>query len=442
MATTKFSSLDQFSHAQCNLTAPDRYRDLMDENLQSPNIPQGAGLSYVAASFLEGGNTTSLRHFNRILNFDPTSNLLQVEGGTSLGKVFDFLYPLNLYVSVQPGYPQLTFGGLVAANAHGKNQFNEGVFADILESIRLFHPTHGLIEASREVNPDVFALTCGGYGLTGIILDLTLKVSPLPGTKIKMENHRVGSINETLDTLKEGAKNADLMMSWNNLSLLNDQCGSGFVTVGNFTSKDNSLSSKKGNDYKSLDPHNPKKFRPPIFQKWSMPIINAVYSHGQLGRKRCRTIDLFPFLFPATNASFYFDWYGSRGLIEHQVLIPEAGTEDYMKDLLALIRKHKVCVPRASFKLFKGAQKLLHFNGDGFCLSMDFFQTQSSIKLLSEIDQLDIAYNAKANLIKDSRLSKSVFEKQYSEADIFRKQLLDFDPKRIFKSELSQRLGL
>ena len=57
------------------------------------------------------------------------------------------------------------------------------------------------------------------------------------------------------------------------------------------------------------------------------------------------------------------------------------------------------------------------------------------------IDKLVIEYSGIPNIIKDSRLPKHVVDKCFPEVDIFRKMLKDFDPKRIFKSDLSKRLN-
>jgi hypothetical protein len=45
-------------------------------------------------------------------------------------------------------------------------------------------------------------------------------------------------------------------------------------------------------------------------------------------------------------------------------------------------------------------------------------------------------------LIKDSRLPRAVFEASVPEADAFRAALRHWDPKRRFRSTLSERLGL
>jgi hypothetical protein len=46
------------------------------------------------------------------------------------------------------------------------------------------------------------------------------------------------------------------------------------------------------------------------------------------------------------------------------------------------------------------------------------------------------------NAIKDSRLPRAVFDATYADCDRFRAIIDDWDPKRVFRSALTTRLGL
>jgi len=176
-----FVSVDRQVTAHSRYCAPDRYRDLHKAvNLSEPLIGRGAGLSYVAASFDRESTSISMTHFNRILRFDPARMEVEVEAGMAVGKLSAFLAEHMLYLPVQPGYPQITVGGCIAGNVHGKNQYRDGLFSDWIISLRLLHPAHGELECSRAENFDVFDLTCGGLGLTGIVLAATLRLKKLP----------------------------------------------------------------------------------------------------------------------------------------------------------------------------------------------------------------------------------------------------------------------
>ncbi len=440
MATRSFASLDQHFRCRAEYELPDRYRHLFDAVAGAAAIPQGAGLSYVAASFGEGVKTVGMGRFNRLLAFDAEAGVIEAEAGTTLQQLYDFLLPRGFVVPVQPGYPHLTLGGLVAANAHGKNQFREGVFAGIVESLVLYHPDHGVLNLSAAENPEIFELTCGGFGLTGVILSVRVRLERLAGEAVETRNVAVGSLAETRQYLVERGGDCDLLMSWNDLARRGAAMGQGFVTTGTIVA--GAPRSRSRATCAHLDPHDARRLRPPVFNALTMPLINCLYRWKELGRTGPRAVDLYAFLFPVAGAPFYFDWYGRRGLIEHQVLIPHASADDYFEALAGLIRAHGVAVPRASMKLFRGQRKLLHYNGDGVSLSMDLFNRPETLAFLGELDALDGDHGAIANLIKDSRLTAEVVRRQYAGYDAFRGRLHGFDPARRFNSALSRRLEL
>ena len=62
--------------------------------------------------------------------------------------------------------------------------------------------------------------------------------------------------------------------------------------------------------------------------------------------------------------------------------------------------------------------------------------------MLSEMDDMNVRHGVITNLIKDSRLSADMARAQYPEFEDFASRLRAFDSKRIWKTALSERLGL
>jgi decaprenylphospho-beta-D-ribofuranose 2-oxidase len=69
-------------------------------------------------------------------------------------------------------------------------------------------------------------------------------------------------------------------------------------------------------------------------------------------------------------------------------------------------------------------------------------RNNKSTLFLNELYELYIKYNVVPSIIKDSNLDKDTFDNCYKEADIFREKLKEFDPKRIYRSDLSDRLNI
>ena len=132
--------------------------------------------------------------------------------------------------------------------------------------------------------------------------------------------------------------------------------------------------------------------------------------------------------------------FGSRGLIEHQVLIPHRSVEVYLKALRTILRKWNPLISLCHLKLFRGKQSLLNFDGEGLCLAMHLSNNPVSMDTLDEIDNLDVECGVIVNIIKDSRVSKDILCRQYPEYDKFVRRIDDYDKDRIFQNTISQKL--
>lgn len=450
----QFISFDGSTRLKGFESKPENYRYLKDlstdaqesvDAKQSAVISRGAGLSYAAASF--GADVCSIDHaqFDRILSFDKANKSIEVEAGISLGKLYDFLIEHELFLATQPGHPRITVGGCVAPDIHGKNQFMDGTCINQVDSLKLFHPSHGVIELSQEQNPELFRLTCGGYGLTGNIISCKLKLKSIPSDMAKVTLRPITCIEELPTFLRQSAKEADFIFSWHDFNIRGKDFGKGFIQEGRFIA--NSSHSEKAIVRKkaaeqSLNAETRGSLPFPIFNSFSVAAMNALY--GAKGNKgSCFHLSLFDSIFPIQNVKeLYFKFFGAAGFHEYQAVIPENNFGLYIEGVRHALHKRNIPVTLASAKLFAGQQDLLRFTGDGICFAMNFSRGQEANELMQELDRLVAQCKGIPNIIKDSRLSKEVVAKCFPEYERFRSLLHQFDPKRIYRSELSERLGL
>lgn len=431
----KFSSLDRQTTEICDYQRPDRYRDILSIDKCGHLIPRGSGLSYVAASFGGGAISVGMDKFNRILSFDPSTKLIKVEAGITVGNLQKFLFCYGLTIAVQPGHPNITIGGCIACDVHGKNQTKEGLFDSVIDSLTLFHPSHGEIILSRQHNADIFELTCGGYGLTGIILDVTLRLSDQSQKSVRQYLIPVAGLLETRDAIADQGDAYDFVYSWNDLA--SQPMGRGFL-VGGKLDQEEMLTDWSFSDLNKNQPF----FHPSIFRRETAPIINAYYNWNMRRKKNGLLTPIFEFTYPAAKLGFYFSLYGSRGFIEHQVLIPEHAYKSWIFELLKILKNSNETITLASVKAFEGKSNLLRYNGTGYSVSLDMPATPAALNLLNEIDSLDCDHGAIANIYKDSRLTDKVVARQYRNLDVFKQRIACWDPMRRFTSSLAKRIGI
>jgi decaprenylphospho-beta-D-ribofuranose 2-oxidase len=179
-----------------------------------------------------------------------------------------------------------------------------------------------------------------------------------------------------------------------------------------------------------------------LLNSFSVRVLNVMYRHQQRSVLAGKTLALHEALFPIHKAQLYFKLFGTRGFHEYQVILPLEAMRDYLVAIRSKISQQGIAVSLASAKAFDGPRELLRFTGVGVCLALNFPRSAVTHEFMSFLDERVIELGGVPNIIKDSRLPRAVVDACYPGASEFRAALRAFDPKRIFRSELSERLGL
>jgi decaprenylphospho-beta-D-ribofuranose 2-oxidase len=419
---------------------PDRYRHLEALPVDEPRIVRGGGYAYAAASFGAGATVLEARAFDRILAFDATTGVLECEAGATLDKIHRLATPRGFTLPAQPGYPLITLGGCAAADVHGKNQSRDGAFHRRVRGLRLFHPRHGTLDLRP--GDEAFELTLGGLGLTGQIVSLTLELSPLRSRVVKVRRERLESVSDTLTALETAGSKAPFLYTWQDFTTGGDGFGRGFLYVGDFAEADGDKTGAEVDRYRPIDATTRGWPGPAFFNAFTTPLFNRAYSAAQSFGPAERVLPLFDFLFPVARKVAYFRLFGRRGFHEAQILLPRGAFGAFIDELRAHLRRHPAPITLASCKLFGGEGRWLRFEGAGVCLALDFPRGPAAERLLAFLDEAVPRHGGRPNVSKDSRLPAAVVRACYPEYETFRDQLRRFDPKRLYRSELSERLGL
>lgn len=438
-----FVSFDGGVSARGLLQCPDRYRYWNCQNIEGPTISRGAGLSYCAASFGNGVTSIDHKNFNRIIQFQPDQRLIEVEAGMTLGDLYEFLARHNLFLTTQPGHPRITIGGCIAADIHGKNQARDGTFINQVEELTLFHPHHGLLQLSHSREADLFRLTCGGYGLTGNILSAKLRLKSIPSAVAEVSLVPVDDISQLPQLLKKSADSADFVFSWHDFDATGAGFGRGFIQEGRFLDTTVLDESCFHSGKQTLSAECRGIFKVNLFNKFSIRLLNTLYGARAKWASGPVRMSLFDSIFPIQKSKeLYFKFFGNAGFYEYQLLLPSDRFAHFAEEIRRWRRTRYLPLTLASAKLFSGKQDLLRYTGEGICICLDFPRCAEADDFLRFLDQLMLECGGIPNIIKDSRLPRDVVQAAYPEFETFKNRLQEFDPARIYQSELSMRLGL
>jgi decaprenylphospho-beta-D-ribofuranose 2-oxidase len=319
---------------------------------------------------------------------------------------------------------------------HGKNPYKDGTFSDWVKALTVFHPHKGYQTCSSEQNPELFALTCGGYGLTGVITEVTLQLARLPAPSIALGQRRVSSPGEAVDEL--ASCDADIAYSWHDASA-GSNFGRGIVYSGQWA--------------QGAAQPGPLKFRPMTAQSRArLPVSawngitarianSALLLHSRY-KKDVSVMGIMDASFPFASNVYFHMLFGRPGLRETQFLVSDERIRECLGALEKRIRETGAPTMMLSLKRFKGVQKSLSMSGNGYLVALDCYRNARTDSFMHLLDQLILDMGGQPNLSKDSRIPRDVAQASIASFDGFKRGIFAYDETRIMRSELSARLGL
>lgn len=435
-----FTSFDGTVSTRTEHQRPDRFRHIEMSFDNQFRIPRGGGYSFSAASFGEKKLVQEMSFFNRFVNFDPGHKTVTVEAGMSIGHLMSWAMEHSLYFPVLPGYPEITVGGCVAADVHGKNPWKDGTFSDWVLEIKLFHPARGYLKLSRDENAEIFALTCGGFGLTGLLVEVKLQLVDLPSNGFEIKKTPVTSLTEAAQKLTELSEQSDFIYSFHDGTGRGNTFGQGIVLSGLWL-LDKKINMKARAQSKIMTAQSRAKIPFSIWNRYTAGFGTKLFL---LMNKMnlSQTVDVSKATFPFAYNTLYHRFFGRKGLAEVQVLVENKTVELFIQKLSELVSLQNPPLVMMSMKKFKGEQTSLSMSGSGFLIALNFYQDRNLPVFLKSLDQLLIETGAQSNLSKDSRVSSSVIAKTLPNYSSFSARLKLFDPLRLYRSELSDRIGV
>lgn len=404
-------------------------------------IPRGAGRSYGDASLASSVVATS--RYNKTISFDTDNGVFTCESGKLLSEVLDEIVPQGYFLPVTPGTKFVTIGGAIAADIHGKNHHVVGCFSQHVLSFSLLLANGSVKTCSRDENTNLFWATCGGMGLTGIILEATCKLKPIETSKIVNRTIKCENLDEVITQLLQH-ENYTYSVAWIDCGTTGKNLGRSLLYLGEHATKaefpDDDLRT-----YKTPKPKIGLPFNLPnwTLNKFTVKAFNALY-YGKVRKKDSTAIVGFePYFYPLDVANNWNRLYGSNGFAQYQFVIPMDGARDGMTKVLQEIANSGQSSFLAVLKLF-GEQNegWLSFPKRGLQLALDFPINKKSLELMDKLDDMIMEMNGRSYLAKDSRMKKVFFESSYPRLNEFKKLLAEIDPQGKFRSLQSDRLGI
>lgn len=404
-------------------------------------IARGNGRSYGDSSLNDQG-VVSTRRLDRMLHFSSDGEMT-CEAGTLLSDIIDTLLPRGWFPMVTPGTQFVTIGGMIASDVHGKNHHGVGSFADHLLSFDLALGNGEVVTCSRSENTELFAATCGGMGLTGVILRATFKLAAIETSRIRQRAVRAATLDEAIAVF-EGAGEVSYSVAWIDCLARGRQLGRSVVFLGEHARLEELPAESRSSPF--ARPHRMKKRAPfdlpsVVLSRPSVRVFNAMYFH--VPRAEDALVDISPYFYPLDTIEDWNRIYGRPGFVQYQVALPLAESRQGLHRLLEEI----AAAGRASFlavlkRLGPQSFGLLSFPLPGYTLALDFPATPETFALLERLDAIVREHRGRIYLTKDARMSPATMEAGYPRLSEFRRVRETYGLRERFSSLQSRRLDL
>jgi len=404
-------------------------------------IARGAGRSYGDAAQNCGGyvlDLTRLSHCGPFNRRPDGSWTVTVGAGTTLKELLRRSLSKGLFPPVTPGTKLITVGGAIAADIHGKNHPADGSFGRWVQELLLCLPSGELVRASREQNGELFAATLGGMGLTGVIVEATLRLLPLPGPALVGEVVRTANLEETARALECPQRYA---VAW--LDLLSPlpaaKVGRGVVVRSDFAAEGafETFHVGPGERPRLAVPRR----CPRVLNRGAVTLFNL--ARWQLTPPLARReIPFNAHFFPLDGLRNWNRLYGRKGFLQYQFVLPAAAF-DQLERVVWSLKRRRLPIYFAVLKRFGGeGEGLLSFPAPGFTLAIDIPYCDGVREGLREADRLVAEAGGRVYLAKDVRLERDAFFAMYPQARRFLELRGRLDPNGLLQSDLARRVGL
>lgn len=406
-------------------------------------LARGLGRSYGDAAQNAGGEVLVLDPEGAV-RLDAEAAVVDVDAGVTLDRLIRVLLARGLFVPVTPGTRQVTVGGAIACDIHGKNHHVDGTFGRHVVDLDLVTADGQVRRLSPERTPELFWATVGGMGLTGIVVSARLRLKRVETSRMRVDTDRAGSLHEAL-ALMAADEDYTYSVAWIDLVARGRSLGRSVLTRGEHAGLDELAGRRTASPlaYRARERLRAPRWVPSgLVNRWSVRAFNEAWYRKAPPTRRGEIQDLATFFHPLDGVGGWNSLYGRRGLVQYQFVVPLDATEA-LREAVDRISAGGHASFLAVLKRFGPANEgLLSFPTEGWTLALDLPASPALASLFDALDELVTGAGGRVYLAKDARTSADALARMYPRLEEFRKVRRGVDPGRVFCSDLARRLDL
>ena len=408
-------------------------------------LARGLGRGYGDCAQNGGGYVLDGPSRSGLTSIDLATGEVTALAGTSIDELIRWMVPFGYFVPVTPGTRQVTVGGAIAADIHGKNHHVKGSWGNHVTSMRVVDGTGEVRELTPGDTPAEFWATVGGMGLTGAVVDATVRMAKIGSSLVSVDTDRTKDLDEVMALMVEGDANYDYSVAWIDLIAQGRAMGRSILQRGQFATREQALASGVEDPY-AYAPHQlpspPDLFPSGLLNKLTVRAFNELWYRKAPVRRRDELQSIEKFFHPLDMVDTWNRVYGPRGFLQWQYAVPDSATE-LVRHTVERLSGSGMSSFLAVLKRFgPGNESPLSFPTSGWTLALDIPVLPDLARLLDELDEQVVAAGGRIYLAKDSRVRPELVPAMYPRLSEWRRVRDKMDPEGRFRSDLSRRLDL
>ena len=442
--TTTFTGLGRTDPSTALLSTPSAVEQIQSSVMAAAPaslIARGLGRAYGNPAQCAGGTVLELTGLDHI-QLDAAKGCVTCGAGASLAAVLRVSVPAGFFLPVTPGTRNVTIGGAIAADVHGKNHHGEGSFANHVHWLKLVDGSGQLrqLSPSDPSTAEAFWATAGGMGLTGVIVEACFRLIPISSSLICVDTTRFRELDALMAAMVEADARYRYSVAW--VDSLNP-AGRGVLTCGDHAQAEQ----VSGADPLHYDPKAlagaPSLLPGGLLNNWTVRAFNEAWYRKAPKQREGELQAISPYFHPLDGVSNWNRIYGPAGFLQYQFAVPDAAAHLVATTLEGLRRIGAPSFLTVLKRFGPSNPGPLSFPMPGWTLAADVSAAVPGLfALLDQLDAQVAEAGGRLYLAKDSRQSAAMLARSYPHLDAWRQQRALLDPRGVFSSDLARRVNL